>query len=182
MSRNKKIILLILFGLLTIGCLRIGWWHFSPNPEDFPLPDDFFPETARVSDLHGVRDGVPSVTTSTQSIYFQEEMINGKFDRASYWVEEFHYLYQAERRYEGDIASRNYRYDYDTISAEVEWAERYYLACGYDISESRDCVFQGRYQHFNVMFSANIGDYFTFDEFLDVVYYIDEMFGEEIMQ
>jgi hypothetical protein len=182
MIRTKKMILLILLAMLTTGCLRIGWWHFSPNPIDFPLPEDLFPETARVSNLGYVRDGDPSVSTNMQSIYFQEEMINGKFDTAGYIVEEFHYLYQAERTYKGDIATWTHGEEYDTFSAEIEWAERYYLACGYDITGSRDCVFHGLYQHFNVFFSANIGDYFTFEEFLDVVYYIDEMFSEEIMQ
>ncbi|MBD3276377.1 MAG: hypothetical protein GF372_13760 [Candidatus Marinimicrobia bacterium] len=183
MFRYKKIIWLIsLFTLLTGGCVRIGWWYFSPNPSDFPLPENFFPETAQVSKIYDSRDGDPSTQTSIQNIFFQDGYVNGKFDAAGYSVIEFHYSRQAKKRFESDIAWWAEKHDYDAISAEINWAERYYVACGYDITESRDCVFQGQYRNFMFFFSSNVGDFFTLEEFLDVVYYIDEMAGEGIMQ
>jgi hypothetical protein len=182
MFRYKKIIwLILLFTLLTGGCVRIGWWYFSPNPSDFPLPKNLFPETAQVGDIYNTRDGDPSKQTSDQSVFFNEEK-DGEIDKAFHVVEEYHYLHQAKNSFDRDIEWWTERHDYITISSEIKWADRYYLACGYDISESWHCVFEAQYQHFLFRFSSNIGEFFTFVEFLDVVYYIDEMAGEKIVQ
>jgi hypothetical protein len=178
MRRFNKILWLIIFAFLTTSCVRIGWWFFSPNPIDFPLSKDFFPEARYVGHIHDYRDGDPSQESSSQQIFFTDGITLG----ADYDVNEFRYSYQAEERFEGFEYGWIEKDKYETISGEIEWADRYYLACGYDLGKNKQCVFGGKYQHFLFFFRSNIGDFFTLEEFLDVVYYIDEMAGEGIMQ
>jgi hypothetical protein len=161
------------------GCL---WWECVPernfHVRDWELPSVLFPDGAIVGHIGASADGAGEIERGFQSIFWQ-------YGGAGYSIKRFPSNRKAISNYEFEV---NHMLDFKTnipwekptqLTFHSSTADDVYIACGIGV-QGKVCGFTGRYQEYVIYFSSSIGEGMTFEEFEEIVRYIDEQISSRL--
>jgi hypothetical protein len=180
-SRVVRIVVVLLTVSIFITCILSSqlflhqclWWECAPDRNfsvlDLNLPENLFPPTAEIFELHPLRGDNVSIEAASITNYWDG-------GTAIYIVRRFSTDERAQKHYNFDtqfkFTESNDEYvelnEYDSDNASDATVQ-----CGYVINDFR-CIYVARYAEYTIFFSGSIGENeMTKENFLDVIAYID---------
>jgi hypothetical protein len=164
------------YQLFANNCL---WWNCAPERDftvyDLNLPDEYFPKDAYIQDLHEDRSDFGPREAAVLTNHWSSGV-------AIYLVQRFATDSQASTRVANQVNIKviknvmEHQGQYSMIlDYKSEYADEYYVECGYTGTNDFRCRLDARYQEFYIYFSGSLGEgEMSKEDFLGVMTYIDE--------
>ena len=161
--------------LLLKGC---WWWECVPTRTfdalDLGLPSSLFPANAQYHPIDYDRNA-PSDTVGNgvQAIYWE----NGK---GIYFIFQYPTIASAQKNHmwtrdhffrNGDTQTP---WSENVLTYKSSFADDFYSACGILVAKDYRCGVIAQYQEFSVFFNTTITDEMTYDNFEQIVVFIDQ--------
>jgi hypothetical protein len=136
---------------------------------DLDIPEKMYPANAPVGTLVPLSDIYPAIEAVHKTVFW-----NQGDGQANYIVQRFSQVSSAPDEYSISLRRSTGMTNERVIDIQNLNADKFMLQCGLYVDNTDRCRFVGLYQEYVIGLTSNIDQEMTEQDYLDIVYFIDE--------